>query len=43
MTPVELTGGVHFPAIGELPYFVTLPPYASYWFSLHAGDGHDPA
>ena len=23
--PVELTGGVRFPAIGELPYLLTLP------------------
>ncbi|HRW39122.1 MAG TPA: maltose alpha-D-glucosyltransferase, partial [Aquihabitans sp.] len=33
-TPVELFGRVEFPAIGELPYFVTLPPYGFYWFSL---------
>ena len=32
--PVELFGRVPFPAIGELPYFVTLPPYGFYWFSL---------
>jgi maltose alpha-D-glucosyltransferase / alpha-amylase len=38
-TPVELTGGVHFPRIGELPYFVTLGPYASYWFALVGTDG----
>jgi maltose alpha-D-glucosyltransferase/alpha-amylase len=25
---------VPFPAIGDLPYFVTLPPYGFYWFSL---------
>ncbi|MGI8755791.1 MAG: maltose alpha-D-glucosyltransferase [Acidimicrobiales bacterium] len=32
--PVELLGRVPFPPIGELPYFVTLPPYGFYWFSL---------
>ena len=32
--PVELLGGVQFPAIGELPYFVTLPPYGFLWFEL---------
>ena len=32
--PVELFGRVPFPKIGELPYFVTLPPYGFYWFSL---------
>src|SRR5690606_11519063 len=33
-TPVELFGRTRFPAIGELPYFVTLGPYAFYWFRL---------
>lgn len=33
-TPVELTGGAPFPAIGALPYLLTLPPYGFYWFSL---------
>ena len=32
--PVELFGRIPFPPIGELPYFVTLPPYGFYWFSL---------
>ncbi|MCB0972024.1 MAG: alpha-glucosidase C-terminal domain-containing protein, partial [Acidimicrobiales bacterium] len=32
--PVELFGRVPFPRIGQLPYFVTLPPYGFYWFSL---------
>lgn len=32
--PIELFGQDPFPAIGELPYFVTLPPYGFYWFSL---------
>jgi maltose alpha-D-glucosyltransferase/alpha-amylase len=32
--PTELMGRVPFPDIGELPYFVTLPPYGFYWFAL---------
>ena len=32
--PVELLGKVPFPAIGELPYFITLGPYSFYWFAL---------
>ena len=32
--PIEMLGGVRFPRIGELPYFVTLHPYAFYWFKL---------
>jgi maltose alpha-D-glucosyltransferase/alpha-amylase len=33
-TPVELLGRVPFPPVGELPYFVTLPPYDFFWFDL---------
>jgi maltose alpha-D-glucosyltransferase/alpha-amylase len=32
--PIELLGRVPFPRVGELPYFVTLPPYGFYWFEL---------
>jgi len=32
--PVELTGRVPFPAIGELPYLLTLPGHTFYWFQL---------
>jgi maltose alpha-D-glucosyltransferase/alpha-amylase len=32
--PGELCGRIPFPPIGDLPYFVTLPPYGFYWFSL---------
>jgi maltose alpha-D-glucosyltransferase/alpha-amylase len=32
--PVELMGNSAFPPIGELPYFITLPGYAFYWFLL---------
>ncbi|HEY2203082.1 MAG TPA: maltose alpha-D-glucosyltransferase [Pseudonocardia sp.] len=31
----ELTGGVPFPTIGELPYLLTLPGHGFYWFSIH--------
>ena len=34
--PVELLGGVPFPAIGELPYLLTLGGYGFYWFRLTA-------
>ena len=33
-TPVELSGRTRFPRIGELPYLLTLMPYAFYWFIL---------
>jgi maltose alpha-D-glucosyltransferase/alpha-amylase len=32
--PVELLGRTVFPPIGDLPYLVTLPAYAFYWFRL---------
>ncbi|MCB1013892.1 MAG: putative maltokinase, partial [Acidimicrobiales bacterium] len=32
--PVELFGRTEFPPVGELPYLVTLGPYAFHWFSL---------
>ncbi|RIJ05949.1 maltose alpha-D-glucosyltransferase [Achromobacter sp. K91] len=32
--PVEMLGGTPFPAVGELPYLLTLPPYAFYWLDL---------
>lgn len=32
--PVEMMGQVDFPPIGKLPYFLTLTPYAFYWFEL---------
>jgi maltose alpha-D-glucosyltransferase/alpha-amylase len=34
MTPVEMLGFTEFPKIGELPYFLTLSPYAFFWFRL---------
>ncbi|MBE1534608.1 maltose alpha-D-glucosyltransferase/alpha-amylase [Actinomadura algeriensis] len=33
-TPIECMGGVQFPAIGELPYLLTLPGHGFYWFLL---------
>ena len=32
--PMELFGHTDFPAIGDLPYFLTLGPYAFYWFQI---------
>ncbi|HZT65440.1 MAG TPA: maltose alpha-D-glucosyltransferase [Acidimicrobiales bacterium] len=37
-TPLELLGRVPFPKIGALPYFITLGPYAFYWFELIEGE-----
>jgi maltose alpha-D-glucosyltransferase/alpha-amylase len=31
---VELFGQTHFPAIGELPYLLTLGPHAVYWLAI---------
>jgi maltose alpha-D-glucosyltransferase/alpha-amylase len=38
MVPVELTGRVHFPRIGELPYLLSLPGHGFMWFGLQPGD-----
>ena len=32
----DALGGVPFPAIGELPYLLTLNGYGFYWFRLAA-------
>ena len=32
--PVEMIGRTEFPAIGQLPYFITLGPHSFYWFRL---------
>ncbi len=34
--PIDLVGGSVFPAVGQLSYLLTLPPYAFYWFQLAA-------
>ncbi|WP_106397926.1 maltose alpha-D-glucosyltransferase [Actinocorallia populi] len=33
-TPIECTGGVRFPAIGQLPYLLTLPGHGFFWFTI---------
>ena len=40
--PIELTADSAFPAIGQLTYLLTLPPYGFYWFNLCA-DATRPA
>jgi maltose alpha-D-glucosyltransferase/alpha-amylase len=37
-TPVEMLGYTDFPVIGRQPYFLTLGPYAFYWFELQRRD-----
>ena len=32
--PIELMGGAHFPAIGELPYLLTLSGHGFYWLRM---------
>ena len=34
LAPVDSFGGCSLPPVGRLPYLVTLPPYAFYWFVL---------
>jgi maltose alpha-D-glucosyltransferase/alpha-amylase len=34
--PVEMLGRTAFPPVGELPYMLTLPAHAFYWFRLAA-------
>ncbi len=34
LVPTEMLGRTAFPPIGELPYFLTLPGHAFYWFRL---------
>jgi maltose alpha-D-glucosyltransferase/alpha-amylase len=36
--PLEMLGRTRFPAIGELPYMITLAPYGFYWFQLRERD-----
>ncbi|MGZ5408930.1 MAG: maltose alpha-D-glucosyltransferase [Aeromicrobium sp.] len=33
--PIEMFGGVEFPAIGQLPYLLTLAGHGFYWFRLN--------
>ena len=41
-TPVEMSGEVPFPKIGQLTYLLTLQPFGFYWFSLSA-EANQPA
>jgi maltose alpha-D-glucosyltransferase/alpha-amylase len=41
MTPVELSGSVRFPEVGERPYFLNLGPFAFYWFALERRPAED--
>ena len=34
MVPEEMLGRTRFPAIGELPYLLTLAPRGFFWFQL---------
>jgi len=34
VTPIEMMNRAEFPRVGTTPYFLTLGPYASYWFQL---------
>jgi maltose alpha-D-glucosyltransferase/alpha-amylase len=37
LVPVEMSGLTEFPRLGAQPYFLTLGPYAFYWFVLQQG------
>jgi maltose alpha-D-glucosyltransferase/alpha-amylase len=41
--PLEMLGRTKFPAIGELPYMITLAPYGFYWFRLEERDASEHA
>ena len=43
LVPVEMVGNTPFPAIGELPYFLTVAPHGFYWFRLENPAGPFPA
>src|SRR5581483_11697548 len=36
LVPIEMGGLTEFPRIGQTPYFLSLGPYATYWFALQA-------
>jgi maltose alpha-D-glucosyltransferase / alpha-amylase len=40
--PIEMLGRSRFPAIGTLPYMITLAPYGFYWFQLKERDKSEP-
>ena len=39
--PIEMFGRNRFPAIGELPYLLTLAPYSFYWFELPQAEAEE--
>ncbi len=41
--PLEMLGRTNFPAIGDLPYMITLAPYGFYWFQLREKDSSERA
>ncbi|HET6337116.1 MAG TPA: maltose alpha-D-glucosyltransferase [Polyangiales bacterium] len=41
MIPVELFGRNSFPAVGELPYLLTLGGHSFYWYSLEQQPSHE--
>jgi len=43
MVPVELFGRMKFPAITDVPYFLTLGPHNFFWFSLETKPQPQPA
>ena len=38
LVPIELWSGQPFPAIGELPYLLTLGPHDFFWFRMGSKD-----
>ena len=38
MIPEEMFGRTRFPAIGDLPYLLTLAPRGFFWFQLKAAE-----
>jgi maltose alpha-D-glucosyltransferase / alpha-amylase len=40
LIPVEMHGLTEFPRIADSPYFLTIGPYASYWFTLQQESMH---
>jgi maltose alpha-D-glucosyltransferase / alpha-amylase len=40
--PLEMLGRSRFPAIGTLPYMITLAPYGFYWFELQERSVSEP-
>ena len=42
MVPVEMLGETPLPPIGDLPYLLTLGPYAFYWLTLEPQQGARP-